>query len=185
MFEKFTSEAREAVVAAQKEARELTSSRIEPAHVFVGILASADPSLTTLLGKAGYTYESVRALLADSRALGDRDAQALDSIGIDLDAVRASLEATFGDGVLDAPVEQKRGWLQRRTGHIAFAPGSKKALELALREAIACKDNEIRCEHLVLGLIRGADDSFSAVVSDLGELDSTIRAALGQAAHNT
>lgn len=174
MFEKFTSDAREAVVAAQKETRDLKSTRIETVHVFLGVIAHAGPGLSAALEDEGYTSESVKAALSDGIALGDRDAEALESIGIDLDAVRASLEATFGEGALDRPAPESRGWMRRKTGHIAFSSGAKKAVELSLREAIARKDQEIRCEHLLLGLIRGADEGFTAIVNDPGRLRARI-----------
>ncbi|NIL76269.1 Clp protease N-terminal domain-containing protein [Rhodococcus sp. B10] len=182
MFERFTGSARMAVVAAQEFAREQKASKIEPAHVFLGIIDTADSSLRSVLDAEGFTVDSVRATLADGRALGDVDAKALESIGIDLDAVRASLEASFGEGALDRPVEEKRGWLNRRTGHLAFTPAAKKGIELSLREAIARKDSEIRSEHLLLGLIRGADDSFTAVVPDPGRLRRRIAEWLNRAA---
>lgn len=174
MFEKFTSDAREAVVAAQREARDLKATRIEAVHVFLGVIAHAGPGLSSALEEQGYTSDSVRAALSDGVALGERDAEALESIGIDLDAVRASLEATFGEGALDHPTPERRGWMRRKTGHIAFASGAKKALELSLREAIARKDQEIRCEHLLLGLIRGADEGFTAVVTEPDRLRARI-----------
>ncbi|AYJ51019.1 Clp protease N-terminal domain-containing protein [Rhodococcus sp. P1Y] len=174
MFEKFTADAREAVVAAQQEAHALGATRIRTVHVFLGVIVHAGPGLRSALEDEGYTAASVRSTVTDAVALGEKDAEALGSIGIDLGAVRASLEATFGEGALDRPAPEKRGWLNRKTGHIPFDAGAKKALELSLREAIARKDSEIRCEHLLLGLIRGADASFTAVVDE----PSTLRARI-------
>lgn len=164
MFEKFTDEARHAVVAAQTEARTLGADRIGTDHLFLGVIVSARPGLTDLLGSEGYTRDAVLRNIAGSATLGDRDARALESIGIDLDAVRSSLEATFGEGALDRSETTQRGWLRRRTGHIAFAPASKRALQHSLREVIARNGAEIRCEHLVLGLISVGDAAFAAVV---------------------
>ncbi|SNT37678.1 Clp protease N-terminal domain-containing protein [Rhodococcoides kyotonense] len=182
MFERFTGRARMAVVAAQEQARATKSPRIEAVHVFLGVLDTADSGLRSLLEREGYTVDSVRATLSTDSELGDGDAKALESIGIDLDAVRASLEASFGEGALDEPTQDKRGWLGRRTGHLAFAPASKKAIELSLREAIQRKDSEIRSEHLLLGLIRGADDGFTAVVRDPDGLRNRITESLDKAA---
>ena len=118
MFEKFTSDAREAVIAAQREARHLKATRIEPVHVFLGVIASAKPGLRDALEGEGYTSESVRSRLSDGIALGDGDSKALESIGIDLDAVRASLEATFGEGALDPPTRSGGGCVESRgTSH--------------------------------------------------------------------
>ena len=166
MFERFTDDARHAVVAAQAEARRLKATRIETVHLFMGILDTAGSDVIEILRDEGYTRETVLAELAKGQALGDRDARALESIGIDLEAVRANLEASFGEGALDGVDESRRRWFGRATGHIAFASASKKALELSWREARARKESKVSCEHILLGLIRGADVKFTAVVDD-------------------
>ena len=51
-------------------------------------------------------------------------AQALESLGISLEAVRLHVEEIIGHGVV-TPV-----------GHIPFTPRAKKVLELSLREAL-------------------------------------------------
>jgi ATP-dependent Clp protease ATP-binding subunit ClpA len=169
MFERFTDEARAAVLAAQSEARDRSATRIEPVHVLLGVLvAGAETPLGRACADRGLTVDAVRADLADE-PLGEQDAEALRSIGIDLDAVRESVEANFGadafDGAaLDVAVDDRRGWFSRRTGHLPFTAGAKKALELALREAIARKDKSIRADHLVLGLLRGGDPTVAAVI---------------------
>ena len=43
---------------------------------------------------------------------------------------------------------------------------TKKALELALREAIAHRDNWIGCEHIVLGILRGGDDVAATLLTE-------------------
>ncbi|MGK2883191.1 MAG: Clp protease N-terminal domain-containing protein [Rhodococcus sp. (in: high G+C Gram-positive bacteria)] len=176
MFERFTDEARHAVVAAQTEARTLEATRIETIHLFLGVLVTAGPELTEVLSAEGYTRETVRASLSGKDALGERDARALESIGIDLDAVRAPLEASFGEGALDRPDDQRGAWFRRKTGHIAFASGSKKALHLSLREALARNNSEIGCEHILLGLIGVGDDAFTAVVLEPEHLKKKIEA---------
>jgi hypothetical protein len=37
---------------------------------------------------------------------------------------------------------------------------------LALREALAHKDNEIRCEHLLLGIVRSGDRAAIALITE-------------------
>lgn len=170
MFERFTTAARAAVVAAQGEARELKAPRIGAVHVLLGVLVTeADSPLGRTCADAGLTADGVRSDLARSavgRPLGDEDAEALRSIGIDLDAVRDSIEANFGADALDANGEEERkGWFARRTGHIPFTAEGKKAVELSLREALARKDGEIRSEHLLLGLLRGAAPDVVAVIT--------------------
>ena len=53
-------------------------------------------------------------------------------------------------------------------GHIRFGRGSKKVLELALREAIHQRSAEIRCEHLALALLRTDDEGVRLLLRMLG-----------------
>ncbi|MEV0541468.1 Clp protease N-terminal domain-containing protein [Nocardia salmonicida] len=165
MFEKFSREARIAVVSAQDDAKELGAKRIGPEHVLLGTLSNAEPGLRAVLDARGITADGVRTALAartDEPPLGADDAQALRSIGIDLDAVQASITENFGPQAWDrAEPEAKRGMLGRLlgSGHIPFTGPAKKTLELALREAIHRKDREITSVYLLLGILRGADQT--------------------------
>ncbi|MEV4203528.1 Clp protease N-terminal domain-containing protein [Nocardia salmonicida] len=165
MFEKFSREARIAVVSAQDDAKELGAKRIGPEHVLLGTLSNAEPGLRAVLDARGITADGVRTALAartDEPPLGADDAQALRSIGIDLDAVQASVAENFGPQAWDrAEPEAKRGMLGRLlgSGHIPFTGPAKKTLELALREAIHRKDREITSVYLLLGILRGADQT--------------------------
>ncbi|WP_328711367.1 Clp protease N-terminal domain-containing protein [Nocardia salmonicida] len=165
MFEKFSREARIAVVSAQDDAKELGAKRIGPEHVLLGTLSNAEPGLRAVLDARGITADGVRTALAartDEPPLGADDAQALRSIGIDLDAVQASITENFGPQAWDrAEPEAKRGMLGRLlgSGHIPFTGPAKKTLELALREAIHRKDREITSIYLLLGILRGADQT--------------------------
>ncbi|MFC8042458.1 Clp protease N-terminal domain-containing protein [Nocardia sp. NPDC057353] len=161
MFERFSRQARVAVVTAQEDARELRSPVIDVQHLLLGLLGSAEPALTALLAESGVTRAGVAAELAGrgrGEPLGEEDAAALRSIGIDLDAVRASLAAGFGADALDRAAPEPRGRFGRWTGgHIPFTRDAKKVLELALREALARKDRSIESGHLLLGVVRGAN----------------------------
>ncbi|MBF6352663.1 MULTISPECIES: Clp protease N-terminal domain-containing protein [Nocardia] len=156
MFERFTKSARSAVVAAQEHARELRSPDIRVEHLLLGVLEEAEPELRSMLERNGIAHDTaLNELTAAARAepLGAEDAAALRSIGIDLDAVRESLEATFGADALDraiSPEESRR----LRFGHIPFSREAKKALELALREAVARKDKTIESGHILLAVLR-------------------------------
>lgn len=160
MFERFAKNARVAVVLAQEEARELNSDEIRPEHLLVGVLQSAGRELSGALAGCGVTVDEVRDRLVAAEYGPDEsfddDAEALRSIGIDLNAVRDNVDGSFGDGAFDNALH-KSGRRRRRRGHIPFTKPTKKALELSLREALAHKDNDIRCEHLMLGILRGSD----------------------------
>jgi ATP-dependent Clp protease ATP-binding subunit ClpA len=92
-------------------------------------------------------------------ALSDEDAQALSAIGIDLDAVREAVEATFGPGALDP--EPPKG-----CARIPFTPRAKKVLELSLREALRLQHNYIGTEHILLGLIREGDGIAARILAE-------------------
>ncbi|WP_067844630.1 Clp protease N-terminal domain-containing protein [Nocardia lijiangensis] len=178
MFERFSRTARTAVVIAQEDARELRSPSIEVEHVLLGLLAHGEPELKALLADAGLTHESVlSALNAKGRGepLGAEDAEALRSIGIDLDAVRESLEAGFGEDVLDRPIpEPRRGFLGRSRwsgGHIPFTRDAKKVLELSLREALARKDKSIESGHVLLGILRAPNHTTVSLFGGSGQID--------------
>ncbi|MEE2034805.1 Clp protease N-terminal domain-containing protein [Rhodococcus chondri] len=169
MFERFTDSARAAVVAAQTEARRLRAAEIDVPHVLVGVLVVADEPLRLLLADVGLTIDGIRSeLAARSRGeeLGTDDAAALEAIGIDLDQVRARLEETYGEGVLDRPAARdRRGRFGDLFGdHIPFTRDAKKVLELSLREAIARHDRVIRAEHILLGVLRSDEPRSTALI---------------------
>jgi ATP-dependent Clp protease ATP-binding subunit ClpA len=142
---------------------------------------SADPAHAVLTA-AGFTLDRVRAdadrLVGQSPgALGDDDAQALRTIGIDLDAVVASVEQTFGPGALSGPErEQRRGFFG--AGGPRFTKRSKKALELSLREALRLGDRHIGTGHILLGIIRGGDGLAAKILTDGGASLTDLRASL-------
>ncbi|AGZ44542.1 Clp protease N-terminal domain-containing protein [Actinoplanes friuliensis] len=171
MFERFTHAARDAVIRAQEEARELHQKPIGTEHLLLALLA--DPTGPVANAPALHDVDAayVRAEVVrrvgpatpyvDERAEADaEDAAALKAIGIDLDAVRRAIEENFGPGALRLPPKatpQRRGLLARfsaRTGHTPFSNRSKKILELSLREALRLKHNFIAPEHIMLGIIR-------------------------------
>jgi ATP-dependent Clp protease ATP-binding subunit ClpC len=128
MFERFTDRARRVVVLAQEEARMLNHNYIGTEHILLGLI---------------HEGEGVAA-------------KALDSLNINLDAVRSQVEEIIGQGQA-AP-----------TGHIPFTPRAKKVLELSLREALQLGHNYIGTEHILLGLIREGEGVAAQVLQKLG-----------------
>lgn len=97
-------------------------------------------------------------------------AKALLSLDISLEAVRdgveevrASTGETTGHG--DTPT----------TGSPAFTRRAKKALELALREALQLGHSYIGTEHILLGLVREGDGVGAQVLQNLGADLSSVR----------
>ncbi len=177
MFERFTSAARAAVVDAQDVARQLHSSHIDTRHLVVAVAQTRD--VVDTLRRAGIDPDDAarrgRAAITAGDAL---DGDALATLGIDLDAVRASTDRIFGEGALDAAARPRR---TSPTGHIPFTADAKKALELALREAIRLKEKTIDPRHLLLGILRAESPGGHVVAGAAAEagLDLTaLRASL-------
>lgn len=230
MFERFTGPARQVVVQAQHNARRYGHNFIGPEHLLLGMVLNQDDPASAVLHDLGLTPERTEAefvRLTRSRPLGPAgraggqpgrpapadaeanplaglDADALASIGIDLDEVRTRIEATFGPGALSRAVpcgqqRHPRGPLHRRLlrrrgrghparrpgrnsgpvrGHIPFTPRAKKSLELALREALSLGDNYIGMEHLALALTSMRDGLVPEILAGLEISPAAIRAAL-------
>ena len=106
MFERFTDTARGVVVQAQDDARRLGHHYIGCEHLLLAAAAAAEPA-SMVLRDQGVTPDRVEAEILRTIGrgqaagpLGGLDRQALAFIGIDLDVVRARIEAAFGPDAL-------------------------------------------------------------------------------------
>jgi ATP-dependent Clp protease ATP-binding subunit ClpA len=135
MFERFTDRARRVIVLAQEEARLLNHNYIGTEHILLGL---------------AHEGQGVAA-------------RALESLGIQLQALRSQVEQVIGQGQ------------QAPTGHIPFTPRAKKVLELSLRESQQLGHNYIGTEHLLLGLIREGEGVAAQVLVKLGADLSRVR----------
>jgi ATP-dependent Clp protease ATP-binding subunit ClpA len=165
MFERFTKEARTVVVLAQDEAAALDAERIGTEHLLLG-LAAEQGVAARVLEPLGLGHAALRGEL--EAAGGGLDAAALAAIGIDLDEVRRRVEESFGPGALGG----------HRKGRRPFSPGAKKALELALREALLLGDRRIGSEHLLLGVMRDPGEPAATVLRRRGRTPDEIRVAV-------
>jgi ATP-dependent Clp protease ATP-binding subunit ClpA len=129
MFERFTDRARRVVVLAQEEARDLGHDYIGTEHILLGLIRVSD-------GVA---------------------AQALESLGISLAAVRREVIQIVGQGDMS-----------QLPSHIPFTRRAKKVLELSLREALQLGHNYIGTEHILLGLLREGEGVGAQVLVKLG-----------------
>ena len=171
MFERFTASARGTVVRAQEEAADACDHHVGTEHVVVA-LAQDDGVAGAVLRDAGVTAESLRRWLrqvpADDESSGRLDADALQSIGIDLDDVRRRVEETFGAGALDDIPDRSGGRRWGRNRHIPFTARAKKSLELGLRQAIRLGDTRIGSEHLLLGVLDEGSGLGIRMLRDVG-----------------
>lgn len=174
MFERFTKAAREIVINAQEQARNLGHGRIGTEHLLLALLAAHDRGPSQVLGELGLAYEQARSRIRGYVGSDDLDADALGVLGIDLGAVREKVEEVFGPGALDRPA----GTRKPIGSHIPFSPRAKKALELSLREAIRLKHNYISEGHILLGVLREGEGLAMKVIAETGITPDAIRSRL-------
>lgn len=180
MFERFTGAARDTVIRARTEATSRGDRTVDTEHLLLALTDAGAGIAYTVLRRAGVDRATVLAAInrhaTARRPLSEEDAVALRTVGIDLDAVIAQVEESFGPGALDAPIEPaRRSRFGRRSGGRGFTPAAKKAIELALREAIRCKHNFIGTEHLLLGLLRGGDGLAATILAEAGTSTDELR----------
>ena len=99
---------------------------------------------------------------------GELDADALETIGIDLSTIREKVEAAFGPGALDREPARTRTGRLISGRHAPFTARAKKVLELSLREALRLKATRIADGHLLLGLVREGKGLAAKVMADAG-----------------
>jgi len=191
VFERFTRDARAVVISTQDLCNALGVDEVRPVHLLLA-LTEEDSGVRDLLAAHGITTDAAADCLGVApptppAPLRDDDAAVLRSLGIDLDAIREAVERQFGEGALDADAptddpgarrppragdEDDDAWVARRRfgpgGHVRFARGSKKVLELSLREALRTGAREIRTEHIALGVLRADDEAVTMLLRSLG-----------------
>jgi ATP-dependent Clp protease ATP-binding subunit ClpA len=189
MFERFTDKARKVVSLALAKAKEQGDDQIRPAHMLYGVAATdgvAARALTALgVDAAAVEREIGRTSGASSGPLGprdeavDADAEALATIGIDVDEIKRKIEERFGPGALEQVPLTPKGPLTW-TGRVPLSEAAKLSLAQSLREARALHHNYVGTEHVLLGLLRVAQryphgEFAAAMLPDLGLDPATAR----------
>ena len=129
MFSRYTERAQRVIVLAQDEARRLNYDYVGTEHLLLGLIREGE-------GIA---------------------AKALQSLGIQLEQVRAEVEKMIGKGSASS------------RGEIGFTPRAKKVMvELAIEEARLLGHNYVGTEHILLGLIREGEGVAAQVLQNLG-----------------
>lgn len=154
MFERFTHDARMAVVQAQERARAANADEIDTPHLLAGLAAGDGIRLLTGLGVSSADIAADLDRIRRRGGVSDADAAALIELGIDVDRIVERVEETHGQGALAV------GKTKQRRGHIPFTDQAKRTLELSLVEAKRLEDDFIGPEHLLLALVRqqGTDE---------------------------
>jgi ATP-dependent Clp protease ATP-binding subunit ClpA len=150
VFNRFAGDARMAVSDATNVARELGSPRVEAEHLLLAV-ARGDSATARAMAGAGLDAET----LLD--ALERETARSLAAVGVAAEPVAFSPWA----------------------GEPRFATSAKRALERALRVAVAQGDKRLRCSHVALGALRAPVGTVPRALA-LAEIDPAALAdALG------
>jgi ATP-dependent Clp protease ATP-binding subunit ClpA len=127
-FDKFTERARRSLSFAQEEAQRFQHSYIGTEHLLLGLVREGEGVASQVLAR----------------------------LGVELNAVRESVEFIIGRG--DRIV----------LGEIGLTPRSKKVIELAVDEARRLNHHYIGTEHILLGLVREGEGIAAGVLGSLG-----------------
>ncbi|MEU1607570.1 Clp protease N-terminal domain-containing protein [Micromonospora matsumotoense] len=182
MFERFTDRARVVVRSAVEQAQRDGRRPVGTEHLLLAVLADTDALAGRVLTSAGVDADDLRVRIRrhvgdGGIGLGEADADALREIGIDLAAIVARIEDNFGpDALREAVPAPRRRWRLRRPVGGPFSPRSRKALELALREALRLRHRHIGTEHILLGVLREGGGLGAVVLTEAGvDLDDLRR----------
>ena len=174
MFERFSDPACMVCELAYEEAERLRHDYLGPEHVLVGLAQVSDGGTGPILRASGLGTDALRARLDLLVAQGilpgpwRNQSDLLRGLGIDLGEVREAMESTFGPDALCAALRRTRhgSWL-RELPFLTFGPPSplagkavvaKRAFWLADQEAARLGEHQTRPEHLMLGVLRDAED---------------------------
>ncbi len=187
-----TADARAITIEAYEHAIRLGHPYLGGEH-FLLAPAAADPPAGVVLREHGVTPGRVEAeivRLAGGGLFGDLDRDALAVIGIDVDAVRATIEASFGQEALTRAARaahREPGWLglrprsgaQRDGVFLPHGPGAEQALLSARREARARHAAQSAgVEDLALGILAISEGLVPPILSALGVSGSAVSAAI-------
>lgn len=149
MFERFTRDARQVVIEAQRDAAEVGAPEVTPLHLLVAMLRAREGTAAQLLTRLGVSIDDVAAEAGRVRRRGgisEADAEALGEFGIDVEQIIDRIEEVHGPAALAGTGRSAKG------KHIRFADDSKKTLELTLKEVVRMGGRELGSEHILLAL---------------------------------
>ena len=141
---KYMGSAMPFLAAAARAGRRLGHDYIGTEHLLLALADDRDTSAARALAELGLSPSQIEADILTLIGAGEAphpgiDADALATLGIDLDQVRHTVERTFGPGALD----------RTAAGCTPICPRLKRAFELAAHEA---GDEAILPEHLLVAV---------------------------------
>jgi ATP-dependent Clp protease ATP-binding subunit ClpA len=172
VFELFTRLAKRAIVVSQDEAMALGHDFIGTEHLLLGMAGVPESTAGSVLREHGVApmparTETVRLLvgMGISGTARQDAADALATIGIDLDEIRRRADESFGPGQFLYP----RPPYTRR---------AKTVLEQSVRESRDRGDENVGTEHMLLAMIAEGSGVGMRVLAGLGVDPADLRAAV-------
>ncbi len=161
IFNRFAREARACVEAALEEARTLGHDSVGDEDLLLGILRADGGVAAEALSSVGVNLETARE---ESEKMA---AEALAYVSISLENIRREAGEAF-----DMRIPEGR--------RIPFSPAAKKVLERALGEAVRLRDNYIGTEHVLLGILRNVDGMAVRMLARMGASTAVLEERLSE-----
>ena len=139
VFEGFTIEACGSVNLAEQQAKELDCSYVGVEHLLLGLLLEQSGVAAQVLKSFGVTAEDVRDRLLKE-------------------------EGGPPDVPEPGPPFERRAKLVLE---VPFAPRAKRALEMAVREALTLGSASVETEHILLGIVRDTESPATRILLKL------------------
>jgi ATP-dependent Clp protease ATP-binding subunit ClpA len=172
VFELFTSLAKRAIVVSQDEAMALGHDFIGTEHLLLGLVGVPQSTAGSVLREHGVTpvlarAETVRLLDAmGARTTAWQDAaDALATIGIDVEEIRRRADESFGPGQFLYP-------------RPPYTNRAKTVLEQSVRESRKRGDDSVGTEHMLLAMIAEGNGVGVQVLASLSVDPASLRTAL-------
>ena len=174
MLERFSDEVLQVCDLACDEAERLRHDYLGPEHILVALASASDAGIGQVLRARGLGPDALRAgldrLVADGVLPGPwrNQADLLRGLGIEIGEVRRAVERSFGPEAVCAALGRARRWSRLRD--LPFLSGgppspldgkaiyAKRAFWLAEQEATGLGQGQAGLAHLLLGVLRDAED---------------------------
>lgn len=203
MTEHMTADARALAEQAYEHAIRLGHPYLGGEHFLLALAAAGQPTgdgrlAGIVLREHGVTPGRVEAeieRLAGGGLFGDLDRGALATVGVDVDAVRATAEASFGQQALAQAARtahrkparfdpRPRSGGGRPGAFLPHGPGVEQALFAAVREAGPWHTPQpATAEHLALGILAVSEGLVPPILSAIGTSGPALSAAIRHRYH--
>lgn len=160
------------LAAAANASRRLGHDYIGTEHLLLALADDRDSTPARTLAELHLSPDQIHADILTLVGVCETprrrlDADALATLGIDLDQVRRQVEQTFGPGALE----------RTAAGCTPLAPRLKRALELAAREA---GDSPIRPEHVLVAVASVEECVAARILTSHGITVNDLRASVAR-----